>query len=625
MVVCLVCLFSFESVASVPANRKLVQDGVSSYVKSNSDFLKKTKKTSVKPPPLPETKPFLNSLSQHVVENGSALPLPLSAKDAERYRRVFDFQEKGYLKKADNEIALIHNKMLMGHVLSQRYLHPTAYRSRYKELKNWLANYADFPDAKKIYSLAIRRGRKSGVIKPEEDYLYGNGGVISSGGWLQGGAYSHLSTSKRRQAKRILRNFRNSMRRGHTKSTKNILKQKKTKRLLTRTDYDSLRAAQGFAYFLDKRDDWAIDWAKSAADRSGHNAPIAQWAAGLAAWRLNKLDLACHHFEALAQNKKTSPWLTSAGAYWASRSNLKARKPENVTKWLDVAAKYPRTFYGILARRSLGLKIDYDWGARKLTQDSLDAMMSIKFGKRAFALLQIGQNERAEKEMRKLYTNVPESLHYAMMFLSEKHGMPALALRLSALIKERDGFSHDKAGYPLPEWRPKDGWQLDKALIYAFVRQESSFNPVAKSHAGARGLMQIMPRTASFITRDRRLRWDRKKRLNDPAFNLSVGQRYLEHLISDRRINGNMFLLLAAYNGGPGNLSKWRKRMDYRNDPLLFIESIPSKETRIYIERVFTNMWIYRSRLGQPMPTLDDVATGKWPIYTKLDRQLAKK
>jgi len=77
---------------------------------------------------------------------------------------------------------------------------------------------------------------------------------------------------------------------------------------------------------------------------------------------------------------------------------------------------------------------------------------------------------------------------------------------------------------------------------------------------------------------------------------------------------------MVAYNGGPGNLSRWLRNSDYRDDPLLFIESIPAPEPRGYIERVLTHFWIYRDRLGQDAPSLGRAATGEWPVYQSLER-----
>ena len=161
---------------------------------------------------------------------------------------------------------------------------------------------------------------------------------------------------------------------------------------------------------------------------------------------------------------------------------------------------------------------------------------------------------------------------------------------------------------------------MDRALIYAFMRQESRFSQRAKSHAGARGLMQLMPGTAGFMT-GKRFRGARRNELYDPELNISIAQRYIRYLIRNDVVKGSVLMLAAAYNGGPGNLNKWRRRAARRKatDPLIFIETIPARETRNYVERVLANLWIYRSRLGQDTPTLDRLAAGQVPIYKSLD------
>ena len=79
-------------------------------------------------------------------------------------------------------------------------------------------------------------------------------------------------------------------------------------------------------------------------------------------------------------------------------------------------------------------------------------------------------------------------------------------------------------------------------------------------------------------------------------------------------------MMVAAYNGGPGNLSKWQRRIfKTTKDPLMFIESMPSRETRDFVERVLSNLWIYRDRLGQEAPSLNFIAEGKRPVYKSID------
>jgi soluble lytic murein transglycosylase-like protein len=202
--------------------------------------------------------------------------------------------------------------------------------------------------------------------------------------------------------------------------------------------------------------------------------------------------------------------------------------------------------------------------------------------------------------------------------------LPRLGWRVTRHLRAAGdaGWSDRDLGaslYPVPPWSPRDGFRLDRALIYAFMRQESSFDPQARSPDGARGLMQLMPATASALDRKREFRGDARDELFDPALNLSLGQRYLAELLASRRVRGDLLRLAVAYNAGPGNLGNWERLMDYGGDPLLFIESLPTLETRLFAERVLANLWIYRVRLGQPTPSLDALAADRWPAYEPLD------
>jgi soluble lytic murein transglycosylase-like protein len=212
-----------------------------------------------------------------------------------------------------------------------------------------------------------------------------------------------------------------------------------------------------------------------------------------------------------------------------------------------------------------------------------------------------------------------------ILALAARGNMPSLAVLLDTKLFPNGG-GYDGAAYPLPDWSPEGGFRVDRALIYAFIRQESRFNPKAKSWAGAHGLMQLMPRTASFVAGDRgyHRHGNKRRELFEPELNLSLGQKYIEILLADENIQGDLFRLAAAWNGGPGNLRKWERATEYMNDPLFFIESLPSRETRIFIERVLSNLWIYRHRLGQSAPSLEAIAAGRWPVYTALGQEPAE-
>ena len=127
--------------------------------------------------------------------------------------------------------------------------------------------------------------------------------------------------------------------------------------------------------------------------------------------------------------------------------------------------------------------------------------------------------------------------------------------------------------------------------------------------------MQIMPSTAKFISSNKIVKRNKSDILNNPEINLEVGQEYIHYLLNLDLINNNLIYLSAAYNGGPGNLKKWQKNTNYLDDPLFFMESIPSRETRWFIEKVLTKYWIYNNKFGKSSKSLSLLAKGKNPIY----------
>lgn len=552
------------------------------------------------------------------------LPRVLSDDDISRYRKIFSLQEDGDWRAADKLIGQLDNRILMGHVLAQRYLHPTKYRSAYKELKDWMAEYADHPNAPRIHQLALNR--RPANAKPPVPPVNSGGGLNARP--LDAPAEVRpprkaLSAAARHKVEALQRQIRSQIKNGWTLAAKRLLQSDEVKKRFDAFDFDRAQAALANRYFIEGRDEWAYDWASRAAARSGHYLPDAQWIAGLSAWRLGKLDKAAGHFEAVAQSPNSSNWMISAGAFWAARTHLVNRNPGEVNRLLGKAAAYPRTFYGLLARRILGMPTAFRWTVPSIEKDAIEAVAAMPAGQRALALIEAGEEDRAEQDLRLLVSRSGADLARGIMALASRAGMPALAIRLNlALFPGGGGF--DGAAFPIPRWVPENGFRVDRALVYALIRQESQFNPNATSWAGARGLMQLMPGTASFVARDRHLRSSKRHRLYDPDLNLELGQTYIEILLNEAHIGDDLFHLAAAWNGGPGNLSKWQRRGNGVDDPLLFIESIPSAETRNFIERVLTNLWIYRDRLGQPNPSLDALASGERPTYVALDAQTTK-
>lgn len=552
------------------------------------------------------------------------LPKVLSSGDARHYREIFALQERGKWKAADKLIAKLEDDRLMGHVLEQRFMHPTDYRARYKELKGWLAKYADHPEARRIYKLAVKRRpqnykypnkpRLSAFIPPplniEKTEVYES--------------TKRLSRSKRRRVAQIKRQIRRNVYRTRLSVSEDLLKTAEVKRLFDQAEIDQSYGKIAAAWFYYGKIERAYELAGPAAKRSGGKAPLANWIAGLAAWRLGYLEEAAEHFVVMTRSQYLSSWNKAAGAYWAARANLRLRNPERMSDLLNLAAEHPRTFYGLLARRALGMTIEFEFHRHKLTPELIAHLEARPAGRRALALLQIGQRTRAQKELYYFGKWKDPQTMEALLALADTARIPALAFKLGHRVAATED-DHQRQGrldaalYPIPPWRPKDGFKVDRALLYALMRQESSFNPEARSPDGARGLMQLMPRTASFISPGKRYRGRTRNLLYDPGLNMQLGQRYVSYLLTHDRVQGDLFRLATAYNGGPGNLNKWQRRIQAKDDPLIFIESLPSRETRLFIERVLTNLWIYRKRLGQPAPSLQSLAAGEWPSYKTLD------
>ena len=169
--------------------------------------------------------------------------------------------------------------------------------------------------------------------------------------------------------------------------------------------------------------------------------------------------------------------------------------------------------------------------------------------------------------------------------------------------------------YPTTVWVPRGGYKIEKELIHAFIHQESMFNPSAKSKDGAMGLMQVLPSTAKFISKSKDVKRNNSSILKVPEINLEVGQEYIEYLLDLKVVDRNLIYLAAAYNGGPGNLQKWKKETNYLNDSLFFMESIPSRETRWFIEKILAKYWIYQHKNKKELKSLKMLANGYDPLY----------
>ncbi len=545
----------------------------------------------------------------------SQLPLELSDKDVTTYRHIFVLQEDGKWGEADKAIKKLENRVLMGHILFQRYMHPTKYRSNYNELASWMKKYADQPNAWQVYNLAKKRqGKASAPRRPVETRYPG----------VTGQAAPNPPPTPNRSKSEILEiasftaDIRKNLKRGQLTRAEKYYWAMAHRNILT--PHESADALYQIAryYFYEGNDVKAQGYSELGADYSGNTVPSLYWIAAMTNWRHGNIATAREHFLSLTHSERANDWLTAGAHFWAARAALRQKHPDEATEYLLKAAKYTETFYGMIAARQLGIKVEIDWSLPPLTEGHVTRLLTYPSIHRAIALTQINQNNLADEEIRLLWGRKGVSVQDDITVLAAKLNLPAIQLRLS----RASGTGHPTPTalrYPLPDWAPAGGFTVDRAFIFASIHQESGFQLRAKSGPGARGVMQITPATARHISKDKPLLSQNRDKLYEPKYNIALGQHYIDYLQESDFVGGNLFMLLSAYNAGPGNLIKWKRDIDYNDDPLLFIETIPFRETRHHIEIVMSNLWLYRMRLGQPTPSLDVLAEGGWPTLARLD------
>src|SRR3990167_235022 len=414
------------------------------------------------------------------------LPQVLSPQDRALYAEVFDLQEDARWREADAKIAAIADPSPMGYVKMERYLHPTAYRSTFDELKEWMAYYADHPDAHKIYALARKkqprgatpplaplprkwRSEPSSPLHPdlERDYANTSRPLLTQ---IEG-RVRHLA--KNEQASEALKEIERHLARG----------------AITERQFDRKRSWIAASLYYQGYQARAQEIADAVSDRNGDSAVLAYWISGLIHFRNGELEKAHERFSAMANAPEQEAALRSAAGFCAARTALADGHVAAVTPLLEIAAKYPFTFYGQLALAQLGRDYDYNWSAPPLTQEGLARLTEKEPAVlRAIALLEIGKDIEGDLEFRWINGPIDAALAPDLLAVEAAYNLPAAQLDLALY---HDGRTFEAGLFPIPSYEPENGFTADPALIYALMRQESKFKVEATSRVGARGLMQI--------------------------------------------------------------------------------------------------------------------------------------
>jgi soluble lytic murein transglycosylase len=550
---------------------------------------------------------------------GVVFPRPLRPADVVVMRQIFGFQSRGDIPAAIRASADLDDPLLLGNVLAERYL-GRHHRSSADELTSWLEHYRDLPDAPAIHALLLSKLARGAAAPPapqttawtrpaEPDPVRED----NDAGRNDAG---RNDLARRPVPDRIAldRTVLDRAQRGDTASALRLIS---STRGIDQAYAARLRAEVAQVAFTRNDDVDAFSIAQAALRNvAPENQPgLAFYIGGLAAWRLDRIELARTLFEGGAKASSASAHLRAASAFWASRASRNMHDASATVKWLRVAAEQRLTFHGLLARRILRIDTGIPPSGEMLSQADVDAVASTPNGRRAFGLLQVGQTARADIELRGLGAEASANPAFgrSLLIVATAAGLTDCAAFMASMQRPADGPGGETVRLPVPRLRPAGGFSIDPTLVYAVARTESNFDSAAISPAGARGLMQIMPLTAKFIVGD--LSYD-PGRLHDPSANLEIGQRYISHLASQEGIDNDLIRLLAGYNSGGGSIRRWSADIRDNGDPLLFIEAIPIAETRDFVARVLLYSWLYAARLHLPAASLDAMAANEFPRFT---------
>lgn len=537
--------------------------------------------------------------------NGFAFPQPLNPSDAVLVRQIFALQAQGKIADAEKATAQLSNRILLGPILADRYLGRFD-KPSVPELQDWLAQYGTQPQAPAVaHVLQLRLRGKSGKMPALPALPYLAPPNPSDGADLDIGPSDTGIIRQPGLDARVLGLAQS----GRFDAAVAAISGAHIDPLYGAT----LRAEVARLAFANGKNRFAANLAKTAIDEAHGKVGLPSFVAGLAAWRDGRataLDL----FTDAAVAPSATPNLVAAASFWAARAALKAGQNMVYLSWMRRAGNNGSGFYATLAQRMLGQDAPDGISQQMLGLADLEAVAGTPAGARAFALLQVGQNHLAEEELRHLYPTVAQDagLSRAIMLVSWKAGMATLASQIAALDPKRTPGS--AVVIPPLSLFPQHGLHIDPSLLYALVRVESNFDPTAVSGAGARGLLQLMPATAAFMNKWGATQLKRRAGgLSDPAYNLEMGQRYINYLASQTNIDGDLIRILASYNAGPSETSTWSNAQAAQNDPLLYIEMIPNTETRQFVFSVLRYSWAYAAQLNLPVPSLDALAQGEFP------------
>ena len=349
--------------------------------------------------------------------------------------------------------------------------------------------------------------------------------------------------------------------------------------------------------------------ASNHALTDGPEYAAAEWMSGWIA--LSFLDdplLAKDHFENF-YNNVGYPISTSRGAYWLAKTYQKLGKNELANEWFGKASNFLTTYYGQLAFMELNPNQPFELSKDiEVSKEYRDYFFKKELVKTVYLLDELNEDKYTKHILRHLANDdINNGSEVLAAELATSIDRFDFAIQIAKIASYEKRF-HNKYNYPIistPNYI--NGRKIpDTAFILSIIRQESEFDLSANSHAGAKGLMQLMPYTAKVVAKQAKLPYSKSRLTRDAEYNINLGSHYIAGLILE--YDGAYPFAIAAYNAGPKRVRYWKKinknpqknQIDYVN----WIELIKFKETRNYVQRVLENYNVYRYILAQKPVTM---------------------
>ncbi len=353
-----------------------------------------------------------------------------------------------------------------------------------------------------------------------------------------------------------------------------------------------------------KKYELAYKISSNHAMTEGPDFAAAEWMSGwIALSFLNDPILAKNHFENF-YNNVGYPISVARGAYWLGKTYKKLDNKEQSDKWFEEASKYLTTYYGQLAFLELNPNKTFELSRDKsVDKDYRKSFFKKEIVKLIYLLDELNEDKYAKHMLRHLANdNIENGSEILAAELATNIERFDFAIQISKIASYEKRF-HNKYNYPIigtPNY--VNGRKIPESpFILSIIRQESEFDLSANSHAGAKGLMQLMPYTAKLVAKQAKLPYTKSRLTSDPEYNINLGSHYIAGLILE--YDGAYPFAIAAYNAGPKRVRYWKKinKDPQKNeiDYIDWIELIKFKETRNYVQRVLENYNVYRYVLEQ--------------------------